>query len=131
MLRDIRFKAKRLDNKEWVKGYFYAECGNAYIIEDRQEESILNRNQAHQVDHNTLCQFTGMKDEDGKEIWEHDILKNYPMENEVVFKNGSFMIIEDYGDEINEVPLSEMIYEDGICILEKIDSKFDRKEGEK
>lgn len=41
------------------------------------------------------------------------------------------MIIEDYGDEINEVPLSEMIYEDGICILEKIDSKFDRKEGEK
>lgn len=131
MLRDIRFKAKRLDNKEWVKGYFYAECGNAYIIEDRQEESMLNRNQAHQVDHDTLCQFTGMKDEDGKEIWEHDILKNYPMENEVVFKNGSFMIIEDYGDEINEVPLSEMIYEDGICILEKIDSKFDRKEGEK
>lgn len=131
MLRDIRFKAKRLDNKEWVKGYFYAEYGNAYIIEDRQEESMLNRNQAHQVDHDTLCQFTGMKDEDGKEIWEHDILKNYPMENEVVFKNGSFMIIEDYGDEINEVPLSEMIYEDGICILEKIDSKFDRKEGEK
>lgn len=128
---NIKFKAKRLDNGEWVCGYFYEENGNTYIIENRQGESKLNRNLTYQVDPSTVCQFTGMKDEDGKEIWEHDILKNYPMENEVVFKNGSFMIIEDYGDEINEVPLSEMIYEDGICILEKIDSKFDRKEGEK
>ena len=130
-MRTIKFKAKHLDNSEWVEGYFYKECDNTYIIEDRQRETMLNRNKAVLVDPSTVCQFTGMKDEDGKEIWEHDILKNYPMENEVVFKNGSFMIIEDYGDEINEVPLSEMIYEDGICILEKIDSKFDRKEGEK
>lgn len=107
---NIKFKAKRLDDNSWVFGYFYEENGNTYIIENRQKESKLNRNLTYQVAPETVCQFTGMKDEDGKEIWEHDILKNYPMENEVVFKNGSFMIIEDYGDEINEVPLSEMIY---------------------
>ena len=118
-IENIKFKAKRLDDNSWVFGYFYEENGNTYIIENRQKESKLNRNLTYQVDPSTVCQFTGLKDEDGKEIWEHDILKNYPMENEVVFKNGSFMIIEDYGDEINEVPLSEMIYEDGICILEK------------
>lgn len=67
---NIKFKAKRLDNNTWVEGYFYAECGNTYIIEDRQSESMLNRNEAHQVDPSTVCQFTGLKDCEGNEIWE-------------------------------------------------------------
>lgn len=130
-IENIKFKAKRLDNSEWVEGYFYAECGNAYIIEDRQKHSMLNRNEAVLVDPKTVCQFTGLKDEDGTEIWEHDILKNLPATNEVVFNNGSFMIIEDYGDDIVEIPLSNCVLEDNICYLKVIGNKFDRKEGEK
>jgi hypothetical protein len=75
---NIKFKAKRLDNNTWVEGYFYAECGNAYIIEDRQSESMLNRNEAHQVDPSTVCMFTGLKDCEGNELYEHDVIKNYP-----------------------------------------------------
>ena len=71
---NIKLKAKRLDNNTWVEGYFYAECGNTYIIEDRQSESMLNRNEAHQVDHLTVCQFTGLTDYKGNEIWEGDVL---------------------------------------------------------
>lgn len=55
---NIKFKAKRLDNGKWVEGYFYTECGNAYIVENRQGESMLNRNEAHQVDPLTVCMFT-------------------------------------------------------------------------
>lgn len=73
-LENIKFKAKRLDNNTWVEGYFYAECGNTYIIEDRQSGSMLNRNEAHQVDPLTVCQFTGLKDCEGNEIWEGDIV---------------------------------------------------------
>jgi hypothetical protein len=77
-IENIKFKAKRLDNNTWVEGYFYAECGNTYIIYDRQSESMLNRNEAHQVYPSTVCKFTGLKDCEGNELYEHDVIKNYP-----------------------------------------------------
>ena len=73
-IENIKFKAKRLDNGEWCEGYFYEENANTYIIENRQKESMLNRNVTHQVDSKTVCQFTGMKDEKGNEIWEGDLV---------------------------------------------------------
>lgn len=74
-VENIKFKAKRLDGKGWVCGYFYEENGNTYIIENRQKESKLNRNLTYQVDPSTVCQFTGLKDSEGNEIWEGDIVE--------------------------------------------------------
>lgn len=70
----IKFKAKRLDGKGWVCGYFYEENGNTYIIENRQKESKLNRNPTYQVDPSTVCQFTGLKDKNGTPIYEGDMI---------------------------------------------------------
>ena len=128
-LEDIKFKAKRLDNGEWVKGdlvHSTSYVGISYPSDEFSDVPIV-----HRVDPSTICQFTGLKDENGNSIWEHDILKNYPMTNEVIFRNGSFMIVEDYGDDIVEVPLSNMILGDGVCYLSVISNKFDRKEGGK
>lgn len=88
-IENIKFKAKRLDNGKWVEGYFYAECGNTYIIENHQEESMLNRNITYEVDPSTVCQFTGLKDTNDVPIFEGDII-DFDGEGEVVFKDGAF-----------------------------------------
>ena len=80
---NIKFKAKRLDGKGWVCGYFYEENGNKYIIENRQKESKLNKNLTYKVDPSTVCQFTGLKDCKGKEIWEGNMIKSPYLENVV------------------------------------------------
>lgn len=126
MERTIKFKAKRLGNGEWVEGDLLHAETLAFITWFENGFRKLEK-----VDPSTVCQFTGLKDEDGTEIWEHDILKNLPMTNEVTFRNGSFIIIEDYDDDIVEIPLSNCVLEGNICYLKVIGNKFDRKEGEK
>ena len=122
---NIKFKAKRLDNNTWVEGYFYAECGNAYIIEDRQGESILNRNEAHQVDPLTVCQFTGMKDCKGKEIFEHDLIRfvGHKTTSEVFWSEEDYAFVAASENE----PLYLLPHVLKIDKIERVGNKFDNE----
>lgn len=123
----IKFKAKRLDGKGWVCGYFYEENGNTYIIENRQKESKLNRNPTYQVDPSTVCQFTGLKDKNGEEVWEHDLLKFITEREVIIGSTGIFL-----KRETHLLPLRETtIKDDKLVRWNNHGSKFDRKEGEK
>ena len=125
-IENIKFKAKRLDNNTWVEGYFYAECGNTYIIEDRQSESMLNRNEAHQVDPSTICQLTGLKDCEGKEIFEHDLIHfvGYEPTAEVIWSEDDYAFMTT-GDT-NLFLLSDVI-DVGNGKIEVIGNKFDKE----
>lgn len=72
MNREILFKAKRLVNGKWVEGLpGYDIDGN--ITELEAYKSFCNC-QIHVIDPETLCQYTGLTDKNGKKIWENDIL---------------------------------------------------------
>lgn len=69
-IENIKFKAKRLDNGEWVEGDLMKESYGARIIEHTSKATNWIA-----VDPNTVCQFTGLTDCKGKEIWEGDVVE--------------------------------------------------------
>lgn len=95
MTREILFKAKRKDNGEWVEGGYFSEpyTDKKYII--RWNSFGLGFNEFIEVAPDTICQYTGLTDKNGKEIWENDILIGHGNENDlarVVF--GEFNVID-------------------------------------
>lgn len=69
-IQNIKFKAKRLDNGEWVEGDLTKDSNGVKIIEhtDKANNWIA-------VIPSTVCQFTGLKDCGGTPIYEHDLLR--------------------------------------------------------
>ena len=100
-MREILFKAKRIDNGEWVEGTYlcrenwkWVECKKAtHFILVQDEYGFTWR----KIDVETLCQFTGLTDKNGKRIWENDICNRKEKYPEIVkYHKGDFILDYSY-----------------------------------
>ena len=64
------FMAKRLDTHDWILGFLSMHKTGKYFIRPIGGSA----SSSEEVEKNTICQCTGLKDNNGKLIWENDVL---------------------------------------------------------
>lgn len=132
------FKAKRADNGEWVTGYYTKSIVNGSVF-GYIRESIFGTDIKIML--NTLCQYTGLNDKNGKLIWENDVVKKhfYSIYDDCVnseeyigvvkLKDFAWVVDSFKGEYKCEIPIFEvMSYSEDVKHFEVIGNIFDNPE---
>lgn len=123
-IKNIKFKAKQLNSGKWFEGDLVRLGNRVCIGGDHIKDGITD------VDPSTVCMFTGLKDCDGKEIWEGDMLSNVTDDSPdgiVVFKYGAFSLLAKNGRDFC-VALTYLLSEkDSLNRFKVVGNKFDKE----
>ena len=109
-MREILFKAKRLDNGEWVEGYYIGPIGVLDVHEICDVHDITGPRV--EVDPSTVCEYTGLTDKNGKKIFDGDVVRR---ETDYYGKHKVYDEPVVWEDDIEKGFLGEP-YTSGYCI---------------
>lgn len=109
------FKAKRIDNCDWVQGYYFNYIDIDKDFKNVHYHLILDNKvrEQYEVDHETICEFTGLKN-----LYEHDFIR---------FANGAKyeIIWEDFMFKIANETHREALFESEDYDWQIIGNRFD------
>lgn len=124
-IENIKFKAKKTLDGKWIKGdlVHHRDSDNVWITDyENQLTSPVNPY--------TVCQFTGLTDCKGNEVWEGDMLSNVTNDSPdgiVVFKYGAFCLLAKNGRDFC-VALTYLLSEkESLNRFKVIGNKFDKE----
>lgn len=121
---NIKFKAKRLDNGEWVEGDL--KHSTSYVGIGYPSSAFPDVPIVHRVDSSTVCMFTGLRDCKGKEIFEHDLIHfvGHKPIGEVIWSEEDYAFMVAASENEPLYLLSDVLQ---IGKIERVGNKFDKK----
>ena len=121
-IENIKFKAKSILDGAWVQGdLIHKEDGKIAILRNGFNVS--------EVDPSTICQFTGLKDCEGNEVWEGDILQDVDFGHfkyVIIFAEGTYLAQRE-GQYVG-IPLNECVdnFVGNVTYAKVVGNKFDK-----
>jgi uncharacterized phage protein (TIGR01671 family) len=116
-MREILFRGKRLDNGEWVEGYYVCIGGKYHYILSGQLSITSGYPDfiKYEVDPATVGQFTGLKDKNGERIFEGDVVRQTFVKTVVTVAEdwGNDEYDDLYGEDVGAVVI---LPSKGVCI---------------